>query len=428
MAKSKWIAWSGRLFTYACFQLVLLGISTICGFLIVRSADKENYAWFTIVNSLIATIGVLSDSGISSAMMSIGGRVCDDRAKFASLIASAQRIQMRLVLLATTATLPFGAWLLSRNGAPWQSIIILLSFTVLAAFAAVHAVVLNTANKLHGRMTSMLKADVSLVFTRLTFIAGGVWFGLTASLATFATAAAQWINLEVLRRQVKQELANEVTFAYDCNNEICGHVWSLFPLTLFNCVQAHITTWILSFFANAHEVADVGALSRLGIIFSFLTLPLTQLVIPVIARARTQRRLLQLCTGFLTAVSVSAALIVIAGVIFSTETLGILGKEYSHLNAELILFLSAQALSVVVNCAWGVATARGWVRHSWGMIPMTIACQAFAIMWLDLSQVTHTIIFAAIPNVIGLVITLALIARGITSYNGVLEEPASSTV
>ena len=414
-----------RLAAYGGAQGVVLVVNTISGFILVRGMGKEQYAWFTITNSLLATISVLSDSGLSSAMMSIGGRVCDDRSRFASLMMLAQGMRFRFMALAALVTLPAGWWMLGLNGAPWYIIVILLSLVIATSIPSVEGVVLGTINKLHRRVTFLIQADLCVSLSRLAMIVVGMVSGLSAVLASMATAGAQWIYVVLLRRQTQGDLTISDGVVENWRPEIHGVVRVVFPLSFFNCVQGHITTWLLSVFASTQDVADIGALMRLSVLFTFLGLPLSQLILPVISRSQEPRRLARLCLLALGGVTLAAVVLFAVAMAFSPQVLWVLGDSYAHLTSELMWFLGSQVLAVATTAAWGIAYTRSWVRHAWLQIPLSLALQALSAVWLDLSQVTQTILFASLSNITGLLIGVGLIFNGLKAHKTAMREKYS---
>src|SRR3712207_1208952 len=65
--------------TFAAVQAAVQIIGFASGILIVRSLDQREYAYFTIANTLQGTLNILADIGISIGLVSIGGRVWQDR-------------------------------------------------------------------------------------------------------------------------------------------------------------------------------------------------------------------------------------------------------------------------------------------------------------------------------------------------------------
>lgn len=410
---SRWSRWVRRLAAYSGAQGIVLLVNAFSGFLLVRGMSKEQYAWFTIANSLQATISVMSDSGLGSAMMAIGGRVCDDRSRFAALMSMAHGLRFKFMLLAASVTLPAGCWVLAKNDAPWPVILTLMVLVTFTSVRSVESVVLGTVNRLHGRVRFLLEADLVVSLSRTVMVALGMLPGLTAILGTAATAAANWMQTAVLRRQTRQDLLEPGEIDPAWKPEFEGAVKNLFPLCLFNCVQGHITTWILSLFAATEQVADVGALARLGIVFTFLGLPLAQLVLPRIARTQEPRRLLRLCLLALGGILLASLALAGLGVLFADEVLWLLGTQYAHLHVELAFFLGSLVLGTVANAAWGLCYTRNWVRHAWLQIPLAVFVQVLAACWLDLGRVSHAIVFSALSNLTGLLIAGYLVVRGL---------------
>jgi len=61
------------------------------------------------------------------------------------------------------------------------------------------------------------------------------------------------------------------------------------PHSIYYCLQGQITVWLISIFGNADSVADVGALSRLAVVFSVLGALSSEIVFPAFARIQDAR-------------------------------------------------------------------------------------------------------------------------------------------
>src|SRR5216684_345709 len=69
------------------------------GILIVRGLPKREYAFYTIGNTMLATILLLADSGISSALTAIGGRVWQDDHRLGRLLTTTLQLRRQLAIL-----------------------------------------------------------------------------------------------------------------------------------------------------------------------------------------------------------------------------------------------------------------------------------------------------------------------------------------
>src|SRR5438128_2781309 len=103
---------------FAIVQAFVQVIGIGSGILLVRTLEQREYAYFTIANTMQGTINLLADIGISVGLISIGGRVWQDRHRFGQLINTALHVRKRLGIVAIIVVTPFLYFLLARNGAP----------------------------------------------------------------------------------------------------------------------------------------------------------------------------------------------------------------------------------------------------------------------------------------------------------------------
>jgi len=390
-------------------------LAALTGFLLVRYLPKEQYAWFTLTNTLLATISSLSDSGLGSATHSLGGPILGEPAKFASLVRTTYRLRHVFAWTSAVVVLPIGAWALHRNGASPTEIGTLLALVMLAVIPSVENVVLQAVVRLHSRLRFMLQADLIYNTSRLALTLIALTAGVTASLASAATVGAQWTQRFVLRRQTKTLIDLHTLSEQDHHwrPQVLNVVRSYFPLCMFGCVQGSLTTWLLGFLGTAANVADIGALGRLSVVFTFLTLPMSHLIGPAISRAVGRRRTMRLCVTTLGFYTGSSLIIVVVAFLMSHQILWLLGTQYAHLTTELLWYLGASMIALLSNVGWSIVLAKGWVRHSWIHIPITLALQAAATQFLDLSQLTQAVTFSAIGSLVSAAVAFSLIARSI---------------
>ncbi len=405
-----------RLVGYTGVQVLVQVMNAATGFFLVRSLDKNEYAWFTIANSLLATINIMADSGLGSATTSLGGPICHDREKFAGLVGTTRRLRHVFALTSAVVVLPAGWWVLSRNSAPTLTTALLLVITLMSAVPAAETVVLSTVNRLHSRLRFMLQGDLTVSSSRLVLTSFAWLAGINAMLAAGATAAAQWLQTLLLRRQTRDLLHGADTPDPSWHPRVMEIVRHFFPLCVFQCVQGHLTTWLLSVFATTHDVADVGALSRLAIVFTFMGLPLGHLIAPAIARCTDARKLARWCVGTVVGYSFLAGGVAMSGMLLSPQVLWILGDGYVHLHAELGWYLISAAAGLLSTVLWGVVLARSWLRLSWLHIPITLLLQLAAVFWLDLSRVIDVIVFSSISSLAGIAVCMGLMIQGVRKF------------
>src|SRR5205807_4567527 len=106
-----------RIGSYAFVQIIGQIVAFSSGILLVRWLPQREYAFFTIANAMQATLMLLADVGISVGLISIGGRVWQDRHRFGELINTALAVRRNLAAAVVLIVAPILYAMLTKNGA-----------------------------------------------------------------------------------------------------------------------------------------------------------------------------------------------------------------------------------------------------------------------------------------------------------------------
>jgi O-antigen/teichoic acid export membrane protein len=394
--------WSTILGGFAVVQLLVQALNALAGFLLVRAMEKPDYAWFTIASGMSAALSILSDSGVGNAVTSIGGRIWQDHASLKGLVQAAMRLRWRLTILASAIVACASIWLLRRNGAGFWVSCCLTLLVIAPIWQVSTTAVFNVVNRLHSRTRELQVADLVPAVVRTVLTAGMALLGvLTPATALAAVLIAQMLQYFIVRRQVISLLGVELepTDVEVHSVAIWKLVRQLMPNCVFICIQGQLTTWLISAFATSSEVADLGALSRISIIYAVLGGPLTQYVCPAFARAREPRRL-WIMAATLMAVMLAISCLLLLFCWFKGEWfLWLLGAKYASLHHELLLVLGGAAISSLGASVWGLNIARGWLYMAWLNIPLTLGVQTAAACLISLNSVQGVAWFVIVTAV-----------------------------
>src|SRR5947207_865620 len=119
-----------RIGNYALVQAVVQIIAFSSGIVLVRWLPQREYAFFTIANAMQATLMLLADIGISTGLISIGGRVWQDRHRFGELINTGLAVRTKLAAGAVIIVAPILYAMLTRNGASSIYTLLLIVFVL----------------------------------------------------------------------------------------------------------------------------------------------------------------------------------------------------------------------------------------------------------------------------------------------------------
>lgn len=413
--------WAKTLGKFTTAQLVVQAVGVASGILLVRTLDQSEYAYFTIAFAMNATMNVLADSGISIGLSSIGGRVWKDPNRFGQLINTALRMRRYLAIVAVLVVTPLLVWMLVSNGASRTYAALISLAIVLGLTFQLSAGVLSVVPRLHSQIARVQKLDLIAAISRLALLCVAYFILLNAAVAVVATVLSAGLQYLLLRRWVSDSINTAAPMNDDDQVEIRRIIKSQAPNAIFYCIQGQLTIWLIGIFGSTQNVAEIGALARLGIIFAVIGSVMTGIVLPGFARCQSptqlRRRYFQIVAAFI----LFGAFLVLITAILPNAMLWILGKQYGHLTNEVVLIVLLNALMSISGAMLALNMTKGWVKYYWLNIPCLIVLQVFLIYSLDLSSTRTVILFGLLSLVPGIlfsaVITWASLFRSVPAVS-----------
>jgi O-antigen/teichoic acid export membrane protein len=395
------IGWLRLLAGYSFVQAIAQALGCLAGIVVLRALPKEDYACFMIVNTVGAVMGMLSDNGITNSLCAIGGRFWQDDEKMGSLIKTCIVLRKRLIAWSFFVITPFLVWILRSNNVSVTTIVWLVSFTLVGAYFQLNVAVFNTVMSLRQQVARMQTLVFVGILPRLALVALLGSLGLlTSPLAVAASTIAVVSQYWLLKRWIRPEISEGAAPNQGFKTEILSIVKRQSPFTVYFCLQGQIGIWLMSIFGNMNRVAELGALGRIGMIFSVLVSATSTLIVPRFARAQELCRLRFLYPRILFAfaglVLVSTALTWL----LPGSLLWLLGSQYAQTGAMLWLAVLAAGTSALAGLVYGLNVNKGWIPPAGVIIPIEILVQAILCFSVDLSSVRDVLMIGVITPII----------------------------
>ncbi len=409
---------------FAAIQAIVQIIGFGSGIILVRTMAQREYAYFTIANTMQATINLLADIGISVGLVSIGGRVWQDRHRFGQLINTALNFRKKLGALAIVIVTPFLYFLLARNGATVSYSAILIVLLLAGLLVQLSQGVLSVVPRLHSDIKKIQIIDLTGAIVRFTVLLGlalaastlqrfNASTSLNAALAVAVASATLFLQYMMLRSYVAGVIDLNAPPNAEDRQEIVRLTKHLAPNAIFYCLQGQITVFLIGIFArHASSVAEIGALGRLAMIFTVLGNLMTNIFVPAFARCHEPRKLRLLYAAILGSVLAFSLLVLGGAAFFPAEFLFVLGSKYAHLERELLLMVAGAVVAAIAGTLWGLNASKAWVSGAWLYVPLTLATQIALIPFTDFSSVAGVLIFNLISQLPSLLLNMALGYRG----------------
>ena len=394
LSSKKTSEWSKLVFKTGASQIGIQAIGFISGILIIRFLPLEEYAMYTLANTVLGTMIILSDGGISTGITSIGGKVWKNREKLGSVLSTGLHLRHRFAIGSLVISLPILAYLLIQHEASWPTTLLICLAIIPAFYGSLSDSLLVIVPKLHQCILPIqrnsAKVELGRLFLIFTFI---IIFPFTY-IALFANGIPRVLG-NIKLRKIAIPFADPLKPSDpNMEKEILSIVKRIMPGAIYFCISSQITIWVISFFGETSAVAQIGALGRLSMLLVLIQYLIGTFIEPLFAKMKLDKKIIiERAIQVFISISLIVFLIIFAIYLFSTPVLWVLGNNYSELNYELVLSITGGGLALLGNTAVILYLSRGWVLNPAILIGISIVSIGLGAFLFELSTLQGVLLF-----------------------------------
>lgn len=395
-----------RLGSFATTQVAVQLIGFGSGIVLVRYMEQSQYGYYTLALSMASIAVILTDLGLATAVMAIGGRFLGQRVALGQLVAEANVMHRRMAWAVFALLLPCFVWLLLRQKvAPWQVAALTVTIVATAALNARSGLALQMA-RLLGHVALQQKLDLGVNLVKLGLLMAATWLVLDATVACLVNLGVAAAGFVVLTRHLDKHI--DLPARPDAGHApaLRAHLWKQAPNSVYYVLSSQLALWLIGVFGSAERVAEVGALSRLAALFTVISAVSAALVLPYFAR---QDGPAELASGFASVNAFYALLLaslVAVAMAFPAPILWVLGSGYGALRSELVWMVLAATLSTWGGTVYSIGCARGWVLPVGLSISTGVLATVVAASAVDVSTVRGSFIINTATGLVSTVVAL----------------------
>jgi O-antigen/teichoic acid export membrane protein len=377
-------------------QGLVQALTLVVGLLLARVLPLEQYALYTISGTLLALVSLGSNFGLGHALISLGAGRRDNPGYVGALFNAARSDSHRLFGVAVLATVALAGYMF-RGGA-WPL------HTQAACVALVLSIGFVQINTSLGRSVFNMHHDASAIFytrgieglVRLVLVmACIVWpLAIAALAANLLGAVAASI---IATRRTRRLLDATAIPGAGHRDALRNFVMPIWPMVIYTLVQDQIAIFLLSAAGYTRAIAEMGALSRLGQLFTVLMMLNPFLVQPAFARVTERRDFLLKLLLVTVALLLFSSVGLMSAYIAPHWWLLALGTNYSSLEGELPIAIGAALATVVASTLYTIVIARG---ETSGQSLWIMPCLIGQVAFIELHGVYNTrdaLLLNAIP-------------------------------
>jgi O-antigen/teichoic acid export membrane protein len=392
--------WGPTIGKYTLVQLCVQLLGACAGLLIVRTLPKQEYAFYTLAGALVPTLCSLATSGITYAASAVGGRVWEDRRRLGQVAVTAFKVSRVQAAVSAVPVLAIFAWLLHRNGASLATGGAILVLALAAAVSQFAAGLLTVVPRLKGDFQFLQRTEISATVLRLVLVAVAAWVWLNAELAVLITGVAnafRWLKIRSwVRSNVDLSAPADPVMAAEMR-QVMMRQWLN---EVYYVTQGHISLYLLSIFGGVANVANFGALGRVGVLFAAPGVAMQNIVLPRFARCQEPERLRQLYVQIFAANALVAASPVVLALALPRLILWVLGPQYSGLSYELFLYALSLAMAMLSDAAGGLNAVRAWIVPGWIVMPVWLVTQFVLMAVVGVASLPQVLWISVVTNAV----------------------------
>lgn len=390
---AKALHWGKLISVTGSAQMIVQAVGFVSGILVIRMLPVEEYAIYTLANTMLGTMTVLSDGGISTGVMAQGGKVWQDREKLGAVLATGLDLRRKFAIGSLIISIPILAYLLHTHGASWLTIILITVSLIPAFFAALSDTLLQVPAKLHQAILPLQRNQVEVGIGRLVLTGISIFAFPWAFVAVLASGIPRMFGNIKLRKIANIFVDKEQEPNLEVRNKVLKDVRRILPTSIYYAISGQLTVWLISIFGKTSSIAELGALTRYSMLFSLLITICNILLVPQFVRMNSQKIFSRFFKIELVLFLLSV-IIVIIFVLFSRQLLWILGGKYANLDYELFLVSVSGAFSFISGVTNGLLSSRSIIVPPLLFISMAIFIQVVALFIIPVEKLSGVLIYS----------------------------------
>lgn len=397
--------WAKLISVAGTAQIGVQAIGLLSGVLVIRLLSTDEYALYTLANTMLSTMVMLANAGIPIAVMSEGGKVWKNKEKLGEVLVTGFDFRKKFAIGSLILGVPILFYLLYINNASVLMAVLIILGLIPVFYTQLSDVLLQIAPKLKQDIVPLQKNLVLVNLGRLFLLGLSLVLFPFALVAIFSASIPQVIGNYNLKKITKPYADWNQKPSAALKKKMSATVKRVLPEALYYSISGQITIWILSVFGSTTAIAEIGALGRIAMIINLVSIIFGMLIIPRFARLENSfqlllKRFIQVQILVLGIFSLLLGLVYL----FPESILWVLGPQYASLKFELFLAIIGSCLSVFSGIVFSLYSSRGWIINPAISIPLNLATLCFAIWATDVSSLIGVLFLNIIVGAVQLAI------------------------
>lgn len=399
-------------------QMLGKAVGFLVSILLVRELSKEDYAIYTVLITIQGMLIPLSNSAIFIGFKKIGGSVWEDSVKMSNLIKTANSIAPYITGLAYFLVSTYAGYILYKQEISWIRIIGFLLILLVIVLPEVKTGFFRSALLLREKVAPVQASELVGHFSRaigivaLLFLVDESYIILAIF---FITAISAWLTLSYVEKKARQDGISEIAeINVDYRSTLVKYIKLNWHNSAFFAFKGQISIFLIGVFGTTSSLADIGALTRFGLIFTIATAIFNNIFAPSFGKIQNSSKLKKMYIFSVSGVSLLSFTITLFVYFFPKPFLWILGENYQNLSYELFLTFISASLGFILSTVYSLNLYKAWIHFTPLLeIPSDIVAIILGLFLFDISTLRGVLYLGILTASINLILHLSNAFYGI---------------
>jgi O-antigen/teichoic acid export membrane protein len=403
--------WTKILSAYFTFQTLTQLAGIAAGLLFVNFMPVREFALYTLAFSVITFFNFITDLGSSTSLVYFFHRTAKEGEDFQPYFRAVLSLRRLGFLLGAAGVLIAFPRIAVAKGFGLREALLVTGGIVLCVWFQIASSLRVLALRLADRYGASYRAELAGGLTRLALAAFLVASALLKSWLGVLTAVAGSAVVAALARPAMAPAAAPIDLRR-FQRQVLRYLLPTLPSALYFAIQGPLMVWLAATFGATRNIAEVGALGRLGLVVGIFSSLTGVVFLPRLARVTDERLYRRRCLQFGALLAAVALAMLAAAALAPDLFLLLLGKHYAGLRRELLLVVAGSGLALLDGYAVNVNLARAWTRWQGLAVLSLVAVQALLIALLPLSTTAGVLTFNVLASAVTLIFQIFILLTG----------------
>jgi O-antigen/teichoic acid export membrane protein len=397
-------------------------LAATSGLLLVRLLPVDEYGFYTLLLAAFTFICTFSDLGATDTLSFFRWRAGKRNKSWMPYFHAVLRFRRMVFMLGFVCSAAYIFYTGLHIGEDMPTVIFGVVLIGLSAWFAIQSGIISYLLKLEQRYRQAYAVELGNEGTKLAVVVI-IWvFGFATALAGLLSISLGALFAALLANKLLEKKGVVRTHASHqqarrTNRVLFKQIAPTLPGSIYFSLQGLLVTWLAAYYGSVVNVAEVGALGRLGVLIGVIAGFTSTVFVPRLLAITDEKLFLRRYLLWWLVIFSLACLIMLVVWLFPSELLFVLGESYSGLHQELLVLAATAVVGTWGGFAWNISRARGWVKYHPYSVALTIGCQIAMFYSLDFSTTMGVLLFGFGTLTVGFLYQLVTNVIGFTSLH-----------